>query len=130
MSARGKSKAECEQLVQELKKYKAGEEPYNNPFDSSKGSTLKTWWQAVDGVCNAILVELAVLLADLCPHSADPERIFSIMGWIHNKLRNCLDASMVGMLAFIKKFHQATNPRPQSAASRCESRGRRGHVAT
>ena len=66
---------------------------------------------------NAAIVGLAVLLLDVVPHAAEPERVFSNMKFISSDRRNRMSQSMMTMLTTIKmdeqrKRKQEQQPRP------------------
>ncbi len=68
----------------------------------SKGSkTVLQYWQ-IDGCQWADLQSVAVRLFSMATSSAVFERNFSMMGFIHSKLRNSLSAKTVEKLVFIK----------------------------
>ena len=51
---------------------------------------------------NSTLVSLALLLLDLVPHAADPERVFSAMGWFSDSRRNRMSQGLLTALTAIK----------------------------
>jgi hypothetical protein len=53
-----------------------------------------------------VLISLALLLLDIVPHSAAPERAFSLMGWLHCALRNRLSVAITSMMTAIKLEHE------------------------
>lgn len=94
------SKEKMKELVAELASYRAGHAPYDQPWVDSM--SLSAWWKAVKGCQSRVLVDMARLLAAICPHSADVERLFSIMGWYHSPGRASLLSSKVSMMCKIR----------------------------
>jgi hypothetical protein len=100
----GWTKTQGARLSDQLKTYKASEEPFNDPADVDLASfDLAGWWKLRAGQRNAAeLVQIGRLLADIVPHAAGPERLFSMMGWIHSNRRNSLHSVTVKCLSAIK----------------------------
>jgi hypothetical protein len=68
----------------------------------SKGSkTMLQYWQT-NGCQWADLQNVAVRLFNMATSSAMFERNFSMMGFIHSKLRNSLSAKTVEKFVFVK----------------------------
>jgi hypothetical protein len=89
-------------LSDQFKTYKASEEAFNAPADVELSSfDLAGWWRLRAGQKNE-LVQIGRPLADIVPHAAAPERLFSMMGWIHSNMRNSLHLDTVNCLATIK----------------------------
>jgi hypothetical protein len=55
-----------------------------------------------DTIGPQVLSDLAILLGDVVPHAAAPERTFSTMGWMKDKGRNRLSVMKASMLMSIK----------------------------
>ncbi len=73
-------------MVQALQQYTLGRSPYDMPV---AGTTPQGWWDLVQRAGGyPDLVRLGTAMADAVPHAASLERIFSLMGWLHSKLRN------------------------------------------
>lgn len=90
--SRKHSKAECQQLLQvDMELYKLADAPYNRlPLDGQL-PTLRLWWRGIlHDHPQAQLPGLALLLLDIKPHAADPEKTFSLMGWFQSDRRNRL----------------------------------------
>jgi hypothetical protein len=99
----GWNKSQGARLSDQFKTYKASEEPFNSPADVELESfDLAGWWRLRAGQKNDELVQIGRLLADIVPHAAGPERLFSMMGWIHSNRRNSLHSDTVKCLATIK----------------------------
>lgn len=87
-------------LLAELALYKIGSPPYDVMW--VKGMSLSMWWKAINVTGCKLLVIIGRLLAAICPHAADVERLFSIMGWYHSDKRGALDYANVGQMSKIK----------------------------
>ncbi|DBA98189.1 TPA: hypothetical protein ACH3X1_014806 [Trebouxia sp. C0004] len=82
----GRPQACVQPMVQALQLYSQGKSPYDLPV---AGTTPQAWWDMVQRAgAYPDLVRLGTALADAVPHAASLERIFSLMGWLHSKLRN------------------------------------------
>lgn len=110
---RGKTEPEVEQLCQQLMRYRAG----INPFNQARGGAafnVRDWWLAVGAsrACNE-LVHLALVLHDIVPHAAAPERTFSLMGWYESGNRHGLGIQTNAMMAAIKQHYQQQQVKSQ-----------------
>jgi len=92
-------------------KYKAGAEPYAQAHGGEDFS-LRVWWLAVAGEQNKELCNIAIMLATITPHAADPERCFSYAAWFKNKQRNCTGIGVLGKLMAIKTQFTERKPAP------------------
>ena len=93
---------EVGRLLAQLQMYKAGSPPFNKS-SGGKGFNVRLWWATLPpNMHTDMIAKLAVLLIDIVPHSAGPERTFSITGWYHSKLRNRMRVSTNGKLAAAK----------------------------
>lgn len=82
----GRGAESAASMVMSLQLYTQGKSPYDMPV---AGTTPQGWWQLVAQAGGyPDLVRLGTALADAVPHAASLERIFSLMGWLHSKLRN------------------------------------------
>jgi hypothetical protein len=96
---RGHGREECCALIAQLQLYAAGAPPYDRPSTSE----ARVWWNAVlRPDSNTALVGLALLLLDLCPHAAEPERVFSNFGLFSKDRRNRMSPSLMTTLTTIK----------------------------
>jgi hypothetical protein len=95
-------------LVDQLTTYRVGEGLFQAPTDVENFS-LSTWWRDRAGLPNDELVKIARLLADIVPHSAGIERMFSVMGWLHSDTRNRLNVATVKSLATVKMDAQGSS---------------------
>ena len=109
------SVANMQALVSELALYRDSSAPYDLPFVA--GMSLSAWWHQVHGAASPYLVKIAILLADICPHAADVERLFSIMGNFHTPRRGNLSASGLEMMSKLKIFYACAPPRIKKAAA-------------
>ncbi len=105
LQRKGKGSLEALQMLYgELVKYKNGEAPYDSPFPS--GLSLVSWWRALELTTAGCLLRLVALhVAFILPHSADTERMFSLMGWYHSARRNRLGHASVTAMTKIKMYH-------------------------
>ncbi|KAH6573191.1 hypothetical protein BASA50_005205 [Batrachochytrium salamandrivorans] len=67
-----------------------------------KGSKSVMQYWLVDGKSLLELQKIAIKLFSIATSSAASERDFSTMGFIHTRLRNCLNVETVEKLVFIK----------------------------
>jgi hypothetical protein len=121
MRKRKYSKQAITNLITQLQAYKAGMPPYDSPWPGSDTPWgMRVWWTCLASEATSVIVNLAVLLLDVVPHSAAPERLFSMLGWFHSKLRNRLTVGLTGMMAVTRHhLHQifvSESPRPRKRA--------------
>jgi hypothetical protein len=97
-------------VVEQMRKYKALQSPYNAKYG---GSTFcaAAWWEQLQTSDNADLVRLAMTLATVVPSEAATEREFSSMGLIHSKLRNRMSVGTMSQVARIKSWHTRNRPK-------------------
>lgn len=92
---RNKDGDEVVELLRAIPDYFHSIEPFDR--DPSGMKDPQSWWTAVGKVKGAgQIASMALFLLRLTPHSADPERTFSTMGWIHSDTRNRLAPHRVG----------------------------------
>jgi len=106
-------KSELTQLMStDLEKYRLGDAPYSNlPVDGDLG-TLQLWWRGLLADHPHIqLPLLALVLLDIKPHAADPEKTFSLMGWFHSARRSRMLSRTTTNLTMIKMHHTNTMDR-------------------
>ncbi|DBA90348.1 TPA: hypothetical protein ACH3X1_003630 [Trebouxia sp. C0004] len=77
--------------MEDMKRYKIHEVPFDTlPVDGDL-ATLKLYWKSIAASYDGVeLPKLALLLLDIKPHAADPEKTVSLMGWIHSARRSQL----------------------------------------
>ncbi|CAN0136755.1 unnamed protein product, partial [Phaeothamnion confervicola] len=97
-----------------MRAYRAGVAPFDVMVCESRcHGAVRAWWIQV-GQCPGgdIISKLAIVLLDVVPHAAAPERTFSLLGWLQSERRNRMDVATVGALAAIKMHHvQGEAPR-------------------
>lgn len=105
--SRKHSKAKCQQLLQvDMESYKLGDAPYNRLPVDGQLATLRLWWRGIlHDYPQAQLPGLALLLLDIKPHAADPEKTFSLMGWFQSDRRNRLLNKTTTNLTMVKMHH-------------------------
>lgn len=102
-------------LIAELAMYKEGEAPYDQAFVN--GLPLTVWWQQVTGTTCMLLVKIARLLAAICPHAADVERLFSIMGNYNTPRRAALLTYRLQMMSKLKVFYGSSPSKVKKASA-------------
>mgnify|MGYP001806818701 FL=1 len=104
------SEEDAQALVSAMTNYNAGLAPYDLEWDG-KTFNLRAWWSSISAATSEakLLCTIALALADICPHAAAPERVFSAMGWYEGSRRNALGTETTGMLASIK-MHYVHHP--------------------
>jgi len=111
-------------FLEGMNAYRAGAAPYNIPYTSSH--TPKLWWEEVDragsGAASRLVLLVAQKLLVPAPHSAAPERAFSMMGWFHSDLRNRMSVETTKMLTAIKMHYLAEGEAalPEAAQEVCK----------
>lgn len=114
---RGHNSGECRQLMASLQQYAVGSAPYDMP--TPHPLDVRAWWGSVRSQDNAAIVGLAQLLLDVVPHAADPERVFSAMGWFQSARRNRMGQEMLTMMTAVKQHHdQQRKPKQQQKETR------------
>jgi hypothetical protein len=78
-------------LMDELRLYRVHQPPFHKPC-TIDGGHIATYWRTRprDTTGAQVLSDPAILLDDVVPHAAAPERTFSTMGWMKDKGRNRL----------------------------------------
>jgi hypothetical protein len=82
--------------------FKCREGYYSVPYTSSYTSP-KTWWQVIDN-SDDYLKSLAIKIFSITPHSAACERVFSTLGFLYGKRRQCLSLSTIESVAKIRHY--------------------------
>lgn len=120
----GHSQDKLVQLKKEMVSYGASEPPYDLPCDADP----RDWWKLMKTSQLSLtaparqLPRVALIILDILPHSADPERVFSGLGWIHNKRRNRIDWEKASALMTIKMFHTGPVDSSHSGSKRAKTR--------
>ena len=76
-------------LLPELEKYRKGEKPFTERVTNQFNNNIMGYWE----YCTTSAKELgkvACHIFGICVNSASVERLFSCMGWLHNKSRSRL----------------------------------------
>ena len=106
------------QLMQQLADYGSGTAPFDLPVASGgvDGSfSSRAWWRAVcsgdSGSSSAgVVAELAIMLNDVVPHAAEPERAFSKLGWYQSGKSARLSSAVATQKTTIKMHYDAVKP--------------------
>ncbi|DBA81621.1 TPA: hypothetical protein ACH3X1_007377 [Trebouxia sp. C0004] len=70
-------------------------------------ATLKLYWKLIlSNSSNLELPKLAMLLLDIKPHAADPEKTVSLMGWYHSARRHSLLSATITAMTTVKMHYQ------------------------
>lgn len=108
---RGKTPQQVQQLMgKDMVSYRLHEAPYTSLPPDGELSTLKLYWQNITkDTPTAQLPWLALFLLDIKPHAADPEKTFSLMGWIHSARRSQLASKTTTKMAMVKMHYNSLN---------------------
>ena len=69
-------------------------------------ATLKLYWKNIAAINpEAQLPKLGLLLLDIKPHAADPERTVSMMGWFNSPRRSQLLSTTTTGMTMVKMFN-------------------------
>jgi hypothetical protein len=104
---RGFTEEQVKALLAQLTAYRAGQAPFDQPYMRAHTlDGLRAHWSALNGEGTAMAVNLALLMLDIVPHAAEPERLFSMLRWFHGRLRTCLTVDNTSQMAVIKQHYQ------------------------
>jgi len=104
--------ADSQQLMTDMKKYKLHEEPFDMMPPDGELATLKLYWKSIASTDSTLqLPQLALLLLDIKPHAADPEKTASLMGWYASARRNQLLSSTTTAMTTIKMHNMDVKDR-------------------
>ena len=97
--------------------YKQGASPLLGPTSEGGLDSLRGFWNGIQHTAAASgtplqLPALAVIIHDIKPHAADPEKTFSLMGFFHTSHRNSLRSSTTTAMATIKMRHHTYTHKP------------------
>ena len=102
-----KTPTETKQLLRDMQQYKIHEDPFEAmPYDGELATLTLYWKNIADANPEAELPKLALLILDIKPHAADPERTVSMMGWFNQPRRSQLLSSTTTGMTMVKLFHQ------------------------
>jgi hypothetical protein len=128
MKKRGYTVEVCKQLMQEMMAYRAASTPFNAPCPVVYGNPdndlimVRGWWTSLPSAAASPLVNLAILLLDIVPHAAAPERLFSMLGWFQGKLRARLGVCTTGMMAVVRSHYQRLQSELEQARAQREGK--------
>lgn len=104
----------------ELRKYKIHEDPFDLMPPDGELATLKLHWKTIAGTDDSLqLPQLALLMLDVKPHAADPEKTFSLMGWYHSSRRSQLLSKTTTAMTSIKMHYMELKDRCAVSVSGC-----------
>jgi len=90
-------------LISQMRKYWLKKSPYDLPYDTTR-DTPEIWWMTCPER-PAHLQRIALKLLNLVPHSANCERIFSVLRWFYGQRRTKLSPSRISMMAKIHSYY-------------------------
>lgn len=115
-----KGKSQTQQLMTELRKYKIHKDPFDLMPPDGELATLKLHWKTIAGTDDSLqLPQLALLMLDVKPHAADPEKTFSLMGWYHSSRRSQLLSKTTTAMTSIKMHYMELKDRCAVSVSGC-----------
>ena len=101
-----KQSAETAQLLRDMQQYRIHEDPYESMPSDGELATLKLYWKNIAAINpEAQLPKLGLLLLDIKPHAADPERTVSMMGWFNSPRRSQLLSTTTTGMTMVKMFN-------------------------
>ena len=111
------SAAEITNLLSEIGKYRLGRRPFLGALASGDLSSLRDYWEniRVSQPSTAAkeaqyqLPSLALIVHDIKPHAADPEKTFSLMSFFHTARRNQLLSRTTTTMTAIKMHYSAND---------------------
>ena len=86
-------------LVSQLRRYWLKKSPYDLPYDILR-DTPEIWWMTCPEK-PTYLQRISLKLLSIVPHSANCERIFSVLRWFYGQRRTKLSATRISMIAKI-----------------------------
>lgn len=100
------TKGNADALMIQLQAYKERHEPFDATWVD--GMSLLAWWKALLAFPSSrVLATIAIVLASIVPHSADLERLFSIMGWFHSPRRSSMLSDKLGMMSKVRTYYSS-----------------------
>ena len=104
-------------LLDQMSTYSFGDAPFDHPIAVGAPFSSRNWWRTVgQHKAAAELAEVALILLDVVPHAAEPERVFSKMGWNGSGKSTWLSNEANTMWTTIKMHYDACRP---AKPSRC-----------
>ncbi len=112
----GKHGTEGKALLGELKQYRTGAKPFLGTLANGDLDGVRTYWINIQHSAAASgaplqLPALALIIHDIKPHAADPEKTFSTMGMYGSDRRNQLLNETTTAMTVIKMHHTKKNDR-------------------
>lgn len=105
-------------VLGQLSQYGLGQPPFDLPYASgttSSGFSARLWWQTLrTDAAAADLAELALVLLEVVPHAATPERVFSTMGWYESGKAARLSVGTNAQKTAIKMHYDSYKPQAPS----------------
>jgi hypothetical protein len=109
----GWTAAKIEQLMEQLSQYGKGKAPFDLAVSAGgvgASFSSRAWWESV---CSSpstrssasVVAELAIMLNDVVPHAAEPERVFSKLGWYQSGKSARLSSAVATQKATIKMHY-------------------------
>jgi hypothetical protein len=92
-------------MLQQMQSYGLCAAPFDAPCDGEHFDP-KVWWQDLSETAPR-LSELAIILLDIVPHAAQPERVFSTMGWYEGGQRTWSSPGTNAKLTCIKLYYDS-----------------------
>jgi hypothetical protein len=108
MQKRGFNADACSKLVAQLLAYVRGKRPFDSACPLSTPAI--DWWAGMPDAQTGLLKSLATLLYSVCPHAADPERLYPQLGFYEGQRRSGLGVDTLGMMATIKFHYDQQQP--------------------
>jgi hypothetical protein len=90
-------------LTSQLRKYWLNKTPYDLPYDNERDTPIMWWLTCCEKPL--YLQTIALKLFSIVPHSANCERIFSVLRWFYGQRRTKLNPSRVSKMAKIHSYY-------------------------
>jgi hAT family C-terminal dimerisation region len=97
-------------LTSQLRKYWLNKTPYDLSYDIERDTPIMWWLTCYEKP--PYLQTIALKLFSIVPHSANCERIFSVLRWFYGQRRTRLDPSRISKMAKIHSYY-ITNAKNQ-----------------
>ena len=107
------TKPEVKLLIADMALYRLQKDPFNGELSDGDLNGLKLYWENVQvsatSTVHQHLPALALIVHDIKPHAADPEKMASLMGYFHSARRNQLLSRTTTAMTAIKMHHTSTD---------------------
>ena len=90
-------------LISQMRKFWLKKSPYDLPYDITR-DTPEIWWMTCPEK-PTYLQRIALKLLSIVPHSANCERIFSVLRWFYGQRRTKLSTNRISMMAKIHSYY-------------------------